>query len=151
MDAYIVIGDADSFKSSTVRSLTGCRVRGVRNLVRGGVVLPTYVQLSSLQEGSLPIQPRDFIATVSNARAKAAIFPLRANPHLGRPDANAYIQEFIKAGWKMKGIALLHSPGFQLTVPKVPKAAVFSYPSAGSPHYFANDLASKVRQDFGWT
>lgn len=150
MDAYIVIGDADSFKSSTVRSLTGCRVRGVRDLVRGGVVLPTYVQLSSLQEGDSPIQPRDFIKTVHKARAKAAIFPLRARQHRGRPDANAYIQEFIKAGWNMKGIALLHSPGFQLAVPTLPKAAVFIYPSKGHPHYFANDLASEVRRDFGW-
>ncbi|WP_197337936.1 hypothetical protein [Ralstonia solanacearum] len=111
---------------------------------------PTYVQLSSLQEGSSPIQPRDFIKTVHGAGAKAAIFPLRALQHRGRLDANAYVWEFIKAGWKIKGIALLHSRGFELTVPQVPQAAVFNYPSEGSPHYFANDLASRVRKAFGW-
>lgn len=54
MDAYIVIGGADSFKSSTVRSLTGCRVRGVRELVHGGIVMDTFVQISSLQEKGHP-------------------------------------------------------------------------------------------------
>ncbi len=149
MDAYIVIGDANSFKSSTVRALTGCRVRGVRALVQRGVVMQTYVQLSSLQEGNRFLKPLDFIREVRKSGANAAIFPLRALRHRGRPDANEYLHEFVKAGWNIKGVAVLYSPDFQLTVP-LSRASVFDLPSEGDPHYYANVLASKIRTKFKW-
>ncbi|CAD15629.1 hypothetical protein [Ralstonia pseudosolanacearum] len=149
MDAYIVIGDANSFKSSTVRSLTGCRIRGVRDFVQGKIVMSTFVQLSSLQEGPNYIAPREFIREVNKSGARSTIFPLRASPHRGRSDANVYIQEFVKAGWKIKGVAILHSPNFQL-IARLPASCIFHYHPGSDPLYYANQLASQVRKDFGW-
>ena len=149
MDAYVVIGDANSFKSSTVRALTGCRVRGPRELVQRGVVMNTFVQLSSLQEGSNWKPPKEFIRDVRRSGANSVIVPLRGLQHRRRPDANDYLAEFIKAGWNIKGVALLHCPNFNLMAP-VPHAARFSFPSGGTPHYYANELAAKVRKKFRW-
>ena len=149
MDAYVVIGDANSFKSSTVRALTGCRVRGLRELVQGGVVMNTFVQLSSLQEGSNWKPPKDFVREVRQSRAKSVIVPLRGLSHRGRPDANIYLDAFVNAGWNIKGIALLHCPKFSL-VAAVPHAALCPFPSRGAPHHYANELAAQVRTTFGW-
>ncbi|BAP28120.1 hypothetical protein MAFF211471_03810 [Ralstonia solanacearum] len=149
MDAYIVIGGADSFKSSTVRSLTGCRVRGVRELVHGGIVMDTFVQISSLQEKRPSIAPLDFIKEVRKSGARSVILPLRALAIKPKPDANSYIREFVKYGWNIKGVAILNSPNFQLTVP-LPANSVFRYPPGINPLYYANQLASQVRKDFGW-
>lgn len=150
MDAYVIIGDANSFKSSTVRSLTGCRVRGVREILHpGGGVVETFVQISSLQEGNNPITSNAFIQEVGQSGAKAVIFPLRALMHRGRADANSYIQDFINSGWQVIRVAVLHSPGFTLTVPLSP-GVVDSYPAGLTPRYYANELASQVRQNFGW-
>lgn len=149
MDAYIIVGDANSFKSSTVRSLTGCRVRGLRDLVQSNVVMKTYVRLSSLQEGGSPIDPHDFVREVQKSGAQSVIFPLRAMSHRKRLDANAYISECIKAGWNIKGIAILDSPNFQLTAAP-PGNRVFKYAGGGVPLYYANHIAAQVRRDFGW-
>lgn len=149
MDAYVVIGDANSFKSSTVRALTGCRIRGVRELVQRGVVMNTFVQLSSLQEGSNWKSPKDFVREVRQSRANSVIVALRGLQHRRRPDANVYLDEFVRAGWNIKGVALLHCPSFNLTA-SVPPGALFRFPSGGQPHYYANELAARVRKKFGW-
>ncbi|MGD7246541.1 hypothetical protein ACQCRE_17520 [Ralstonia pseudosolanacearum] len=109
----------------------------------------TFVQISSLQEGPASMAPHTFIQEVNNSGAGSAIVPLRALPHHGWPDANAYIQEFVIAGWKINGVAILNSQNFKLTVP-LPANSVFRYPPGINPLYYANQLASQVRKDFGW-
>ncbi|MDC6286803.1 hypothetical protein ACQCQP_24800 [Ralstonia pseudosolanacearum] len=111
--------------------------------------MDTFVQISSLQEKSPSIAPRDFIKEVEKSGARSVIFPLRALPKNGQPDANGYIREFVKFGWNIKGVAILNSPNFQLMV-KLPESNVFHYQPGSNPLYYANQLASQVRKDFGW-
>jgi hypothetical protein len=149
MNAYVIVGDDDSFKSSTIRSLTGCRIRGPRKFNISGKITETFVQLSSLSEVNNLITPANFIEEVEAKDVEACIFPLRAMMYRGRPDANSYLNLFIAHGWNIKGLAVLHSPGFTLKVTSTP-TNISLYPTINNPKYYSNEIASKVRSQFLW-
>lgn len=146
MDAYVIVGDANTRKSSVLRSLTGCFNRSNRDVIlAGGNVLQIYARVSSLQESKT--EPQDFINEVLATGQSSVIFCLwpHANPKDPAlyPNAHSYISAFTQAGWRFQASAVLGASTFQ---PATPRPAYFS----GVPSQPINLAAQAVRQHFGW-
>lgn len=146
MDAYVIIGDANTRKSSVLRSLTGCFNRSNRDIqLLSGSNLQIYARVSSLQESKT--EPNDFIREAVATGQSSVVFCLwpHANPDDPSlyPAANVYIAEFVKFGWLFQASAVLGSSNF---APATPRPAHF--PSV--PSQPINVAAQAVRLHFGW-
>lgn len=146
MNAYVIIGDANTRKSSILRCLTGCFNRSDRDiLLSSGRQIRVYARVSSLQESKTT--PQDFLKEVRLRGCSDVVFCLwpDANPKApGRfPDSDSYIKFFRQAGWVFKGAAILGNtriaPGVK-NVCRVP--SVRTQP--------INVSAQLVRTQFGW-
>ncbi|MBZ8141096.1 hypothetical protein CLD22_14435 [Rubrivivax gelatinosus] len=147
MDAYVLIGNPNTRKSTIVRSLTGCFNRSLRDIqpVSGGPVLRLYARAGALQETRTT--PEDFERELAGRRCTATLFCLLplANPNdaAGLPDAQTYLEHLRGAGWRLKSIALLgQNPG------GLRGAAMRQFPQA--PTEPINVTAHQVRTHFGW-
>ena len=147
MDAYIVIGNPHTRKSSLVRSLTGCFNRSVRDIQpQGGKpVLRLFARVGALQDTRTG--PEDFIAEVARSRCTAVLFCLAPSANAAHadtcPDAPGYVQALQAAGWRVRAIAVLgqnsggvKSPGLR-QFPQATPAPI-------------NVTAQAVRAHFGW-
>jgi hypothetical protein len=111
MDAYIVIGNANTRKASVVRSLTGCFNRSVREILPLDAATPMrlYARVGSLQDTRTA--PADFVDEVARSRCLAVLCCLSPNSRPDEPgvypDAQAYLDHFTAAGWKLRSIAVL--------------------------------------------
>lgn len=146
MDAYVIIGNANTRKSSVLRSLTGCFNRSNRDIqLLSKINLRIYARVSSLQESK--IEPKDFIKEVVATGQSSVVFCLW--PHANAydparyPAADVYIAEFAKAGWVFQASAVLGASTF---APATPRPAHF--PNA--PSQPINVAAQAVRLHFGW-
>ena len=147
MDAYILIGNANTRKTSVVRSLTGCFNRSVRDIqpLGGKPVLRLYARVGTLQDSKC--SPADFIAEAASTHCSAVLCCLspNANPdhaeHL--PDAQAYLAAFKAAGWRQRAIAVLGQNGGGVRSP-----SLLQFPQA--PIAPINQTARAVRMHFGW-
>ena len=149
MDAYVVVGERHSYKSSTIRSLSGSRVRGVRPYV----LLPkrltqVFVYLSSLQEG-VGISPADFEKLVATTDASACLFPLHPRGSGAYPDADGYLTHFIRRGWTIRRVAVLNATSSPLHTVALGRGVLRLFP-LGAPPVAVNQLAADVRVHFGW-
>lgn len=151
MDVYLIIGDANTGKSSLIRCLTGCAQYGTGNFaLTNGTTISTYVVISSLQESA--ISPSSFIQDVQDAlkdgridpKLEAAVLvPLREDSVNDYPAASQYITEFENAGWTIVKTALLDSQTPTSNYPHCQGVTdVMSKP--------INVSAAAVRQHFGW-
>jgi hypothetical protein len=110
VDFYLVMGEARSGKSATIRALTG-----VTRTSFGWPVdftsIPnrpiTNVYVRSVQEGDLWIDPSRLVAETKANQAEVVILPLKIGTHRKRPTGQDYIDEIRKAGFKISGIATL--------------------------------------------
>lgn len=117
MDAYVIIGENDSGKSSVTRCLTGSGSGKIRNrpiAKRCHTIINVYVHLSSLQEDYKRIKnPADFVRQVNRENCDAVLFSLWPHGRGGgnkRPDADTYLRHFVDvAGWKIVKVACLGS------------------------------------------
>jgi hypothetical protein len=147
MDAYIVIGNPNTRKSSVVRSLTGCFNRSIRDIVLQGVKLPLriYARVGALQETRT--RPDDFLAEVEKKRCAVVLLCLSPSAHSNDPslypDAQAYIAWFKAAGWNVRSIAVLGQNGGGVLSPNLRQ-----FPQAGTAPI--NVTAKAVREHFGW-
>ena len=97
MDAYILIGNANTRKTSVVRSLTGCFNRSVRDIQLQGSRRPQrfYARVGTLQITRTSIE--DFIQEVSRSRCEAVVFCLSPTAHKTDletfPDALTYVAD----------------------------------------------------------
>lgn len=149
MDAYVVIGGKRSYKSSTIRSLSGSRIFGVRPYaIPPKKITPVFVYLSSLQEGD-GIQPADFERLVKATDATACLFPLHPQGRGKFPDADAYLKYFIGKGWRIRRVAILNSTTSPLHTTALAPGSVRLFPP-GPPPIAVNQLAADVRSHFGW-
>lgn len=116
MDAFIVIGNESTGKSSIVRSLTGIRNSDERLIkFSSGNIYKLWAKDSSLQEAR--ITPQEFIQEAVQRNVDAVLLTLwprqvtPRNPNQGPfPDAGGYIQEFITAQWNIQDIVTIDNP-----------------------------------------
>ncbi|WP_372661201.1 hypothetical protein [Hydrogenophaga sp.] len=147
MDAYIIIGNANTRKASLVRSLSGCFNRSVRDIQLQGPKKPQrfYARVGALQDTRTTVE--QFVAEVAKARCEAVLFCLSPGANktdlLEYPDAQTYVAELRALRWHIKAIAVLgqnsggvHAPNLRQYT-HAPAAAV-------------NVTAKDVRAQFGW-
>jgi hypothetical protein len=147
MDAYLVIGNPNTRKSSLIRSLTGCFNRSVRDIqpLGGKPVLRLYARVGCLQDTRSG--PEAFVAEALATRCSAVLCCLAPAAHPSQPqaypDAAAYVAHFKAAGWRLCGIAVLGQNGGGVRAP-----VVRQFPQAGTAPI--NVTAHAVRVHFGW-
>lgn len=147
MDAYLIVGNTRTRKSSIVRCLSGCFNRSLRDiqLAEGGTPLRLYARAGAAQETRKT--PDEFMAEVPGNRCTAVLCcllptALPIEPEL-YPDARAYVQRFEAAGWRIRAIAVLGQNSGGLRGPMLRQ-----FPLA--PTAPINLTASEVRDFFGW-
>jgi len=146
LNAYLIIGETNTRKSSLLRSLTGCFNRSDRDIqLVNGTTISIYARVSSLQESK--ITPKDFIAEVAARGCENVIFCLLPEPNplfpMLYPDAHMYITAFEQAGWSFVKTAVV---GVHPISPDLPHVARF--PRAASLPI--NVLAKNIRAHFEW-
>jgi len=147
MDAYIVIGNPNTRKSSVIRSLTGCFNRSVRDIQRQDGLGPVriYARAGALQDTRTTAD--DFIAEAQRSRCAAVICCLLPSAHpnhpLEGPDAGSYLAAFKAAGWRIKSIAVLGQDGGGVRSSNLRQ---FTQASTAP----INTTAHQVRSHFGW-
>jgi len=158
MDIYVVVGNDKAGKSSVIRSLTGCRISGVRRLKLKNCNDEVYVFLSSLQEnGGNRYQPADFVQRVNGLQAEAhdkqkfnkIIFPLRFDEVGNYPSADKYLKHFQEvAGWNIIAVATLGNLGSGYNFQNAQELNI--YTKALADDYPINSVSADVRAHFGW-
>ena len=147
MDAYLIIGNANTRKASLLRSLTGCFNRSVRDIQIQGTKGPTrfYARVGALQQTHTSVE--DFIAEAQRVRCQAVVFCLLP---AGLPggvsmalDAQSYAAGFRAAGWRIRAVAVLGQNSGGVRAPNLRQ-----YPQA--PVAPVNVTAREVRAQFGW-
>lgn len=155
MNAYLIIGDAKTGKSSLIRCLTGYDQPGIGNFaLTNGIIISTQVVISALQKYSTHSWriPSNYIQDVQNDLKKglfdstlkpAILVPLWEHSNNGYPAASQYITAFQQAGWLIVKTALLNS---QTPPTNYPQCKAFT----GVTSKPINVTAADVRQHFGW-
>jgi hypothetical protein len=147
MDTYLVIGNSNTRKASVVRSLTGCFNRSLRDiqLANRDAPLRLYARVGALQESKT--SAADFQQEVAGRRCGAVICCLwpSANPldPMRFPGAEAYLEQFIAAGWTIRRIAVLGQNAGGIRSPLLRQ-----FPQASTDPI--NLTAQQVRMHFGW-
>jgi hypothetical protein len=147
LDAYIVIGNPNTRKSSLVRSLSGCFNRSVRDILPadGRHPLRVYARTGALQETRTGID--DFITEAGRSRCGTVLCCLwpSAHPIVPEqcPDALSYIEGFKAAGWRIVAVAVLGQNGGAVRSPKLRQFTQ-------APTDPINATARAVRAFFDW-
>lgn len=161
INVYLVIGEPNMGKSTAIRHLVAFTERGKALFekelltVYPSSFIISFYGYQALQERG--ISPQDFIQFVKNQakQPENLILALRLNATNGNknvgafPDANAYIQAFIKAGWTISKSVVLDDSG-NAKYPKNWNAlSVLSRPAQGKA-VPTNRMAANTRIYFGW-
>jgi hypothetical protein len=146
MDAYILIGNTSTRKTSVIRSLTGCFNRSVRDIqLQTGRPLRFYARIGALQHTRT--MPDEFVQEVARSRCEAVIFSLLPSAVqtdlVAYPDAQTYVADLRARGWRIKGVAVLGQDGGGVRAPNLRQ-----YVQA--PTAPVNLTARDVRAQFGW-
>lgn len=146
MDAYIVIGNPNTRKSSLIRSLTGCFNRSRRDIeLVNGKQIRLYARVGSLQATKTTAE--DFIVEAEAAKCDAVICclastssPLDASRY---PSADSYLAIFKEHGWKLRAIAVLGQ-----NTGGIRSLNMRQFTQSGTSPI--NATAHAVRKHFGW-
>lgn len=146
MDAYLLIGNANTRKTSVIRSLTGCFNRSVRDIqLQSGRPLRFYARVGALQ--NTRTTPDEFLQEVGRSRCEAVIFSLLpsavATDLMNYPDAQTYVATLREHGWRFKAVAVLGQDGGGVRTPNLRQ-----YVQA--PTAPVNLTARDIRAQFGW-
>jgi hypothetical protein len=148
VDAYILIGEENSGKSSMTRCLTGSGRSRTRLIATVSVNINVYVHLMSLHEDKKHKKtPADFEQRVEQEDCDAVLFSLWPHSGNGCPDADTYLQYFVGRGWNIVRVACLGLPVATITTP-LAAGTVLSFPSVNPTP--VNEVAAQVRAHFGW-
>lgn len=151
---HIIIGDANTRKSSLIRCLTGVGSRDALLDVKeaSGNDIKVYCMHSALQEK--PIAPLDFIATVSalSTQPTDVAFTLRVNGLTKQktyyPPFSDYLAAFSKVNWPVVNVALLDANACRIPMGSFRGVRVCSEPN--SKNQPTNQTASLVRAVWQW-
>ena len=149
LTAYVLIGSARTRKSTLLRCLTGCYSRNLRDIeLVGGGAVRLYARVSALQDSRT--SPEDFLAEVGRQRCSHTAFilaPQRSPIDPQRlPDAQAYLDAFTQAGWRIEKVAVLGADPFQPSGGA--RSTVARFPNVLNQPI--NSSAAQLRQHFGW-
>lgn len=147
MNAYILIGNANTRKTAIVRSLSGCFNRSVREIQLQSDKRPVrfYARVGALQHTRTTVD--EFVAEAVRARCEAVLFCLSPNAHktdlLEYPDAATYVADLRERGWQIKAVAVLGQDGGGVRAPNLRQ-------HIQAPTAPVNLTARDVRAQFGW-
>ena len=151
---HIIIGDANTRKSSLLRSLTGVVGGRTANqhmdiLLTNGSIINVYCTTSALQENLNPKTPEQFIEEINSLCPMPTdiAITLRAKKRAGYPSAADYILAFRQAEWHISSAALLGHSAAALNL-LLQNVAVAT--KVDSPIRPTNETASLVRKIWGW-
>jgi len=147
MDAYTLIGNVNTRKTSVMRCLTGCFNRSLRDIQLQSAKRPQrfYARVGALQNTRTTLE--EFVHEVARSRCEAVAFCLSPSAHqtdlLVYPDAQTYVAGLRALGWRIKGVAVLGQDGGGVRAPNLRQ-----YTQA--PTAPVNVTARDVRAQFGW-
>ncbi len=147
MDAYLVVGNANTRRTSVIRSLSGCFNRSLRDILLRDADKPIriYARVGALQETRTT--PEAFIAEVGRLRCEAVLCCLSASAYStggdDYPDARSYVARLKEQGWRIRAIAVLGQNAGGLKAGNLRQL-----PQAGTNPI--NITASEVRALFNW-
>lgn len=145
-DIFVVIGDANSRKSYTIRALTGAYNKGFYDIgLQNNNILNVYVHISSLQESR--ISPQQFVTDLNTVGYSYVLVSLWIRSGHGQPDGLTYLNAFISAGWNVQDIVVLGTPQLPYALPTSVPTPAFIPNSVGLP---ANNIASQIRGTWNW-
>ncbi|MFZ2990009.1 hypothetical protein [Ideonella sp.] len=146
VEAYVLIGNPNTRKSTLMRCLTGCFSRSVRDIAlhRGGNI-KLYARVAALQESRTPAV--DFASELARSRCQNVAFALWPESHPNDPerlpDAQTYLRQLRDAGWAIRKVAVLGAQPIRLDIKDVAHFSnVLSQP--------INTSAQQIRNHFGW-
>jgi hypothetical protein len=166
VNIWVIVGEGDAGKSTTVRALTGARDQELFSIAAagGGIIPNTFIMPTSLQE--FGVLPADFISRVAGnywqrkgaGPVQPGEFPfgmpfdnvllsLRENAMNGCPAANDYLAAFAAAGWHVQSPIInlaMSGPSYRAPAPHI------TLDVDGGPGVPANRKASAIRAAWGW-
>ncbi len=166
-DVYVILGESDTRKSSTVRALTGAPMqydawRVATNPPTGKIDIDVYVQIQALQEAGIAAPDFvDKIADVDKHRVKHGLsivtnilVPLRILGVNGFHDGADYLKHFagIPHGWNIRPIVVLGVAALPTTLCAWKQQSICipfqnTIPPTMPP---ANGIASQIRPLWNW-
>jgi hypothetical protein len=147
LQAFLIIGNPHTRKSSLLRCLTGCFNRSVRDIAlqRGGTVR-LYARVAALQESRTGAEA--FRVEAERSRCTHTAFSLwpEAHPHDPQqwPDALAYVAALRQAGWQLDKAVMLGAH------PLAGVAGLDVLHLPGVRQQPLNLSAQRIRVHFGW-
>ena len=148
---HIVIGDANTKKSSLLRCLTGLAKSPIFRDVKlvNGAIIHVYCVSSALQENFRPMTPTDFVQHVNslNPSPTDIAITLRTNGRGNYPSAQAYLTAFANANYTIANVAILGQSTAGLLQFANSVNVVVVQNSQIIP---ANEVAAPVRSVWGW-
>ena len=147
---FIIIGDQNTRKSSTIRALTGVgreREIAVATLTQ---TISVFAKVSSLQEAD--ILPQDFITSVQGHNYDNILVSLRIAEIVGRngtryPIGQTYIQEFVNVGWNIAEVVVL---GNNILPYPLPAVAPALNSIANSTNIPVNQISTTIKNWWNW-
>lgn len=143
---YLIIGNANSGKSSTIRALTGLgshnRSKRISITFLNNTEHEFFVQTSAAQEKNMNVNR--LIRVINNANSEYNLIALRFDRPSTFPNYLSYLSRFEQEGWQIKKIVLLGNHEF---LPQYqPILLRFDNPLDQT----INKNASDIRKNWGW-
>jgi len=142
-NVFVVLGGRDTRKSTTIRALTGARIRREWQVATQNGNIKIFVQISALQESK--IEPQRFIQ--ETARYPNILVCLWISRGNRQPNGLEYIQAFIKKRWPISQIVVL---GVRSLPYDLPGSLPNPYFIDNSKEIPANQIAHQIRRRWRW-
>ena len=145
-DIYVIMGDRDVKKSSTIRALTGAARETVFEVATEEGNIDVFIKLSSLQESGE--EPEEFINEVTDGGYSHVLISLwirQRNEQL--PDGLTYIHRFLDAGWNIRQIVVLGAEELPYELPQAVENVHYIPDAENMP---TNQIAHQIREWWRW-
>lgn len=145
VNVYLLMGDKNTRKSSSIRCLTGMRIKNICEIeLITKEEIKVYAMLQALQEAK--VEPKSFIKMVKKEKYSNVLVPLRIEKANNCPAGSEYVKEFLDAGWNVMPVIVLGTGKlpYQLASNLVPE---FIKASAKSPN---NSNVKQIKGKWGW-
>lgn len=146
-NVYVVIGDANTKKSSIIRALSGVDRRDnylIEDLE--GNTLNIFIQIRSLQESKISIQ--EFIDYITKQNIENVLVALRKDRCNSLPQGMDYLQSFVANSWSIQQIVVLG----ENQLPNLPQGCPQPnfFPNSADENIAANNIAHEIRKIWNW-